>query len=96
MKRLVLEGGLLLKKAERECKKADMNRCGVWDDVREAHENVSFLHDETASLLKAKFVLDDNIGSVAALVKQKKELFALYKGPYSMLPFLNLFDCSRQ
>ena len=82
MKRLVSEGILLLKKAERESKRADMNRCGVWDDVREALENVSYLHDETASLLKSKFILDDKLGSLATLVKQKKELFAVYKGTY--------------
>ena len=94
MKQIVYEGKLLLSKAERDTKRADMNRCGVWDDVQEAHVHVSFLHDETAALLKAKFILDDKLDAVVQLVTQKKEFFKAYKGGYRYYLPLFIFGCS--
>ena len=48
----------IMNQANKDKMKAEMKQCGVWEDVKEALEKASFLHDETLNLLKIKYMYD--------------------------------------
>ena len=50
MTKLWMQANKLLKQAERDKKKAEMRRCGVWEDVKEATDVAIHLKQETRSV----------------------------------------------
>ena len=79
---VALEGSQLLRKAERDCKKAAMNKCGLWDAVRDAQEILNTLHGETMDLLKAKCLLDGQLEIVGKVVRRERELLLVHTGAF--------------
>ncbi len=66
-----------LSRAIRDKKRAEMKQCGVWDDVLEVTDKVSFLHDETTALLKVKVLLDSKMSDHRQLITLRKEALEL-------------------
>ena len=58
MEQLWLQASRLLKQAERDRKRAEMRRCGVWEAVKEATDVAIYLRQETRALLKLKIVYE--------------------------------------
>jgi hypothetical protein len=62
-----------LNRAIRDKKRAEMRQCGVWDDVKECVDRVSFLHEETSALLKTKVLLESKLSKQLDLIQFYKE-----------------------
>ena len=77
---IVSEGRQVLSKAGRDCKTAAMNKCGLWDAVRDSQEILITLHEETLDLLKAKYLLDGQLDAVKEVVRRKRELLLIHTG----------------
>ena len=61
MQKLWKHSNKILLQARRDLKRSEMRRCGVWDDVREAKDMLSFIHDETKTLLKARLMFESRL-----------------------------------
>lgn len=61
MVELYTKANKILLNAQRERKRCEMRKCGLWDDVKETREKLNILHEETRDLLKLKFVYDLDI-----------------------------------
>lgn len=61
MQKLWKHSNKILLQARRDLKRAEMRRCGVWGDVREANDQLSFIHDETKTLLKARLMFESRL-----------------------------------
>ena len=77
---IVLEGRQVLIKAGRDCKTAAMNKCGLWDAVRDSQEILITLHEETMDLLKAKYLLDGQLEALKEVVRRKRDLLLIHTG----------------
>jgi len=75
MTALWMQASRILRQAERERRKAEMKQCGVWDDVKELQDVSSFLHDETRSLLKAKFIIESKSEKLLQVLAFKKSKY---------------------
>jgi len=65
----------IMNQAKKDKLRAELKQCGVWDDVKEALEKASFLHDETLNLLKVKFTFDNQKeGKERVFHEQKNQL----------------------
>ena len=67
-------GKMILKKAKRDHKIAEMNGCGLWKNVKDCRDALGFLHDETNSLLKIKYILDTKTDALILKIKEKTEI----------------------
>lgn len=65
----------IMTQANRDKMKAEMKQCGVWDDVKEQFEKLSFLHDETLALLKVKFLYDSQLEGVKKTYDEQQSIF---------------------
>jgi len=61
MQALWSQASLILSQAKREKAKADMNRVGLWADVKECQDRTTVLHDETRTLLRFKLTTDSKL-----------------------------------
>ena len=71
MQKLWKQSLKILLQARRDLKKAEMRRVGVWDDVREVGDKLSFIHDETKVLLKSKLMFESRLDFIAKDVAQR-------------------------
>lgn len=58
--------------AVKDKRKAELRLCGLWDDVKEAKDRLSFVHEETRSLLKVKFLLESKQEYHHRIVDERK------------------------
>ena len=75
MQELWKSANRIMAQANRDKMKAEMKQCGVWDDVKEAFERLSFLHDETLSLLKVKFFYDSQLEGTTQIFKEQQKIY---------------------
>jgi hypothetical protein len=65
---LYTKANKILAHAQRERKKCEIRRAGLWDEVKETKEKLNILHDETRDLLKLKFIYDMDIDGLKAIL----------------------------
>ncbi len=58
MQRLWKQASLIRAQAIKDKQRAEMARCGVWEDVNDQLLTTDMLHDQTRGLLKAKLLID--------------------------------------
>lgn len=75
MQELWKSANRIMAQANRDKMKAEMKQCGVWDDVKEAFERLSFLHDETLSLLKVKFLYDSELEGTRRTFEEQQKFY---------------------
>jgi hypothetical protein len=77
----------IMAQANKDKMKAEMKQCGVWDDVKEQFEKFSFLHDETLSLLKVKFLYESQLEGARHTYEEQQKM---YKEKHTLLEELQL------
>ena len=76
MQKLWRQATRILQQADKDRRKAEMRFCGVWEDVTEAKEKLSWVHDETLELLKIKFLYDSAVGDRHLVLSQEQAMLA--------------------
>ena len=69
MKLLWQQASMIQHQAQKDKMKAEMNRVGLWDDVKECKDRTSILHDETRTLLRFKLMTDSKLDYQQRTVK---------------------------
>lgn len=63
MEKLWQKATKVLAEARRELKRSEMRRCGLWESVREANEELIVIRDQTKELLKLKYTYDSQLSA---------------------------------
>lgn len=78
--------------AKKDKQKAEMNHCGVWEDVRESQDKLSLLHEEMKGLLRTKALLEKKLNEMSRALEVQKEnhvnALGQYKGTQSYVTTL--------
>jgi hypothetical protein len=63
MERLWQKASKVLAESKRELKRTEMRRCGLWESVREAREELVIIRDQTRELLKLKYTYESQLAA---------------------------------
>jgi hypothetical protein len=64
----------ILKRAVEEKKRAEMRRCGLWEEITELRDEHTVIHAETRELLKLKFTHDLQINDLVTALTRAREM----------------------
>jgi len=64
----------IMAQANKDKRRAEMKQCGVWEDVKEIRDVAYFLHDETLSLLRVKFLFDSQLEATTSIYEAQHKL----------------------
>ena len=64
----------ILLEAQREKKRCEMRKCGLWDEIAELKEAWTILHEETKDLIKVKFLHDMQISDLESNLTKAREI----------------------
>jgi hypothetical protein len=69
----------ILKRATEEKKRAEMRRCGLWEEIAELRDEHTIIHAETRELLKIKFTHDIQVNDLVTALTRGKEMVSKMK-----------------
>lgn len=64
----------ILLEAQREKKRCEMRKCGLWDEIAELKDKWTVLHEETKDLIRIKFLHDMQIEDLDTALKKAREI----------------------
>jgi hypothetical protein len=64
----------IMLEAQREKKRCEMRKCGLWDEITELKDEWTILHVETKDLIKIKFLHDMQISDLASALSKAREI----------------------
>ena len=64
----------ILLEAQREKKRCEMRRCGLWDEISELKDDWTVLHAETKELIKIKYLHDVQISDLESALTKAREM----------------------
>ena len=78
MQRLWQQASLITNQAKKDFMKSEMAKVGVWDDVKEAFDKSTFVHDEMKSLLKTKYLIESKKDKLLNIFNFKQSKYKEY------------------
>lgn len=64
----------ILKRAIEDKKRAEMRRCGLWEEIQELRDEHTIIHVETRELLKIKFTHDIQVNDLVISLTRAKQM----------------------
>jgi hypothetical protein len=64
----------ILKRASEEKKRAEMRRCGLWEEISELRDEHTIIHAETRELLKIKFTHEIQVNDLVSALTRGQEM----------------------